>query len=326
MAAVIAAHHGGIWPRRPDQPTHTHMPTGVNVSGLMPAYDAPSRTVTHPPTSRAFQATTSHMDLTMPLFQTHTMTTSVPYQPGAFAFDSLAVNPYNMQQAFTVSTYPPAFPQAPYAGTGELQQHGLPTVREARNGLAIERTPVVKLETSSPVQPSQIFPDGAFGEDYKQAQGHDSRETQTGINFSTDVDTLMRAIQAKSQTPQRPQQEVPPKVQDCHQPPPSAAVGAHKKVKDGEPKGSSKPKKRYHCSMPDCHKSFYQKTHLEIHTRAHTGVKPFVSYHIEDFGTTVLTISALQGAFLWTTVLSARKPQGDLPPPWLLLHPILSTI
>jgi hypothetical protein len=27
--------------------------------------------------------------------------------------------------------------------------------------------------------------------------------------------------------------------------------------------------------MPDCNKSFYQKTHLEIHIRAHTGAKPF---------------------------------------------------
>merc|ERR1711881_162310 len=42
-----------------------------------------------------------------------------------------------------------------------------------------------------------------------------------------------------------------------------------------EPK-PSKARKRYQCSMPDCNKSFYQKTHLEIHTRAHTGVKPFV--------------------------------------------------
>ena len=41
----------------------------------------------------------------------------------------------------------------------------------------------------------------------------------------------------------------------------------------GHPKG----KKRYQCTMPDCDKSFYQKTHLEIHIRAHTGVKPFVS-------------------------------------------------
>ncbi|KAL9078087.1 MAG: hypothetical protein Q9157_002998 [Trypethelium eluteriae] len=39
--------------------------------------------------------------------------------------------------------------------------------------------------------------------------------------------------------------------------------------------GPSKGKKRYQCTMPDCDKSFYQKTHLEIHIRAHTGVKPF---------------------------------------------------
>lgn len=38
-----------------------------------------------------------------------------------------------------------------------------------------------------------------------------------------------------------------------------------------------KPRKRYQCTIEDCNKSFYQKTHLEIHTRAHTGVKPFVS-------------------------------------------------
>ncbi|OCK97566.1 uncharacterized protein K441DRAFT_546672 [Cenococcum geophilum 1.58] len=41
-------------------------------------------------------------------------------------------------------------------------------------------------------------------------------------------------------------------------------------------KGSHKLKRRYQCNMPDCYKSFYQKTHLEIHTRAHTGVKPFL--------------------------------------------------
>jgi len=46
-------------------------------------------------------------------------------------------------------------------------------------------------------------------------------------------------------------------------------------VKHEEAKASQKPRKRYLCSMPDCTKSFYQKTHLEIHIRAHTGAKPF---------------------------------------------------
>lgn len=41
-------------------------------------------------------------------------------------------------------------------------------------------------------------------------------------------------------------------------------------------KPSEKGKKRYECDMPGCNKSFYQKTHLDIHRRAHTGFKPFV--------------------------------------------------
>lgn len=44
-----------------------------------------------------------------------------------------------------------------------------------------------------------------------------------------------------------------------------------------EAKVTAKPRKRYPCPMPDCGKGFYQKTHLEIHVRAHTGAKPFVS-------------------------------------------------
>ncbi|KAF2086959.1 hypothetical protein K490DRAFT_10151, partial [Saccharata proteae CBS 121410] len=35
-------------------------------------------------------------------------------------------------------------------------------------------------------------------------------------------------------------------------------------------------RKRYQCNMPECGKRFYQKTHLDIHRRAHTGVKPFL--------------------------------------------------
>ncbi|KAF2254006.1 zinc finger protein-like protein OZF [Trematosphaeria pertusa] len=248
MAAVVAPQHAGLWQRRPDQALHI---PNMNMSGLVPPYDAASRTATNPPTSRAFQATTSHMDMHMPLFPTHAMTTtSVPYQSGAFAFDSLSVNPYNMQQAFPVS-YPPTIPQAvSYSGASEM--HPLPTVREARNGFTIERTPPVKSESGSPIQPSQMFNDTAYTGEYKRS---DSEPQEPGrINFSTDVDTLMKAIQAKQKpTTQRPE---PPKEE--------------------EPKPAQKPKKRYQCSVLNCNKSFYQKTHLEIHTRAHTGVKPFL--------------------------------------------------
>lgn len=246
------------------------------MSGLVPSYDQSSRTTTMPPTSRAFQ--TSHLDLTMPIFQSNAITTSVPYQSGAFAFDSLAVNPYNMQQAFNVN-YPATLSHAAtYPGSNDLQS-GLPAVRETRNGFPMmERSPPVKAEANSPVQPNQIFNDPNYSEDYKQSS---SGESDSGIIFSTDVDTLMKAIQAKSKPAQQRQQQ-PTKVLPQQQP----IIGykapvAHETVKASSDapentKGSQKSKKRYQCNMPDCYKSFYQKTHLEIHTRAHTGVKPFL--------------------------------------------------
>ncbi|KXL44147.1 hypothetical protein M433DRAFT_78418 [Acidomyces richmondensis BFW] len=65
----------------------------------------------------------------------------------------------------------------------------------------------------------------------------------------------MRAIQAKAQPAEsrREEQSIPDTVE-----------------------GPGKARKRYHCDIAGCGKSFYQKTHLEIHNRAHTGVKPFV--------------------------------------------------
>jgi hypothetical protein len=240
---------------------------------LMPSYDNAVRTVSNPPASRAFQST--HLDLAMPMFQSHP-TTSVPYQPGAFAFDSIAVNPYNMQQGFNMQ-YPTTMAQAVTYSTAADLQTMMPTAKDGRSSFSmIESTPPVKTEAASPIQPSQLYYDATYTDDSKQT----SSESDSNVNFSTDVDTLMKAIQAKSQQAKRQQQ--PSKVLPQQKPHPEyTAPVAHQPVKissDSEKtRSSQKAKKRYQCSMPDCHKSFYQKTHLEIHTRAHTGVKPFVS-------------------------------------------------
>ena len=205
MAAVIAPQHAGLWHRRPEQAIHI---PNMNMPGMVPSYDTSSRTVTNPPTSRAFQATTTPMDINMPMFQTHTLTTSVPYQSGAFAFDSVSVNPYNMPQAFPMSYPPSQTLPVTYASNADIQQ--LPTVRDARNGYSLERTPPVKSENSSPVQAISVY-ETAYGEDYKQHAGSESGDAASNINFATDVDTLMRAIQAKQKSgPPRPQP--PPKV------------------------------------------------------------------------------------------------------------------
>ena len=121
------------------------------------------------------------------------MTSSVPYQSGTFAFDSLATNPYNLQQAFPV-TYPATIPQTmSYPAVSEIQP--LPTVRTARNGFANMRNPVVKAESTSPVQSHHAINGLPYVENYQRSTSEPS-ETNN-INFATDVDTLMRAIQAK---------------------------------------------------------------------------------------------------------------------------------
>jgi hypothetical protein len=64
--------------------------------------------------------------------------------------------------------------------------------------------------------------------------------------------------------------------------------------------------------MPDCNKSFYQKTHLEIHIRAHTGAKPFVSSCMLSSLISLTEGVGVQGIWLRAEVLSTRQPEGQL--------------
>ena len=67
--------------------------------------------------------------------------------------------------------------------------------------------------------------------------------------------------------------------------------------KEEKKSGSQKAKKRYECDVPGCNKSFFQKTHLDIHSRAHTGDKPFVGspvfspYFLFVFGRRPLSVA-----------------------------------
>lgn len=167
----------------------------MHLTGLMPSYDT-SREVTSPPATRSYQPTTTHMDISMPLFSTNGLTTSVPYQSGAFAFDPIP-NAYAMQQT---SFYSPNIPQTvSYAAVPEVQP--LATVRDARNAFPVGRMPVVKAESTSPIQSNPMFNDTSYATECKRSSSEPSESS--GINFATDVDTLMRAIQAKqTDTPQ----------------------------------------------------------------------------------------------------------------------------
>lgn len=116
------------------------------------------------------------------------------------------------------------------------------------------------------------------------------------VIFGTEVDTLMKAIQAKSKaTPSQistPTEQSRPVVGVSRTPLYVQAASEGASYTSGEPSkfklthgeqhdessGAKNGKKRYSCTIENCTKSFYQKTHLDIHERAHTGVKPYVSH------------------------------------------------
>ncbi|KAF2637817.1 zinc finger protein-like protein OZF [Massarina eburnea CBS 473.64] len=223
----------------------------MDMTGLpLSTYEFPS-SVTTPPTSRAFETTTSHMNMHMPLFTAQNMATTMPYQSGAYALDHLPATPYNMQQAFPMSYTPNMSQAVSYNGAPAVQS--LSNVRDVRDGFAIEQTPPVKTEINSPTQPSPVFSSISYDGQNKPTT---KQESPDPVTFSTDVDTLMKAIQAKEKSTPKVERVKAPKVQ-------------HKK-------GAQRQRKRYQCHFGGCSKPFNQKTHLDIHIRAHTGHKPFL--------------------------------------------------
>lgn len=170
----------------------------MNMSDFASSYDETHTSVTNPPVSRPFQTTASHINMHgLPMFSAPTMTTSMPYQPGAFAFDSMATNPYNMQQAFPVSYSQTMTQSVTFPATSDI--HPVPVVRTARNGFASLRSPTVKSESTSPVQSNHGMNEMAYGEDYNRSASEASEGAE--CNFATHVDTLMKAIQAKQTVP-----------------------------------------------------------------------------------------------------------------------------
>lgn len=170
----------------------------MSMAGMMPSYDSPTKPATASTNSRAFQP--GHLDLTMPLFPSPGVS-SAPFNPSVYGFDAMAVNPYNAQQPFSM-TYPSAMGHgATYPGTTEISS-SLVNPNEGRSTFPVlNRSSMIKVEARSPVNPSQIFAEPSSIEDYK---GMSAGETEPA--FSTDVDTLMKAIQAKSKPTRSPEQ------------------------------------------------------------------------------------------------------------------------
>lgn len=149
--------------------------------------------------------------------------------------------------------------------------HDLPQMREARNTITeVDSSPLVKAESAS-------LEDFGFLLCNDPLESLDILAHPQEANFGTDVDVLMRTIQTKTKF--RPQQQLTPRPYGVRSSS-TTSIGSASDPDRGTEKhrGTGKTmRKRYECDAPSCTKSFFQKTHLEIHMRAHTGYKPFVS-------------------------------------------------
>jgi hypothetical protein len=218
------------------------------------------------PTTRPFQQQ-NHIELSMNMFPATSAPSMVPFTAGAYGFDLTSMSQYPVQQNYNISYTPAVQPPQAYSNTAAELPSTVPHIRDARNALpSLNRSPSVKAEAQSPIHSNQVYTEGNSDElKIRQADG-----ALGGVSFSTDVDCLMKAIQSKQKQSRPPTpkagQAATPLVQHKVDPPQVQLTTD----------GRNKARKRYHCSIPGCNKSFYQKTHLEIHTRAHTGVKPFV--------------------------------------------------
>ncbi|KAL2830644.1 hypothetical protein BJY01DRAFT_118722 [Aspergillus pseudoustus] len=159
----------------------------------------------------------------------------------------------------------------------------IPDIRPAKNAVnRMGREPVMKVEHNPGPQPGLSTP--AVSTNNAGVPG--KNPSPCDIEFSTEVDKLMKAIQAKGVVAQQPTlQSLPPLQQLTHggggtgyaQSYVSPVVNARPgPVMVEEPQSRSVKKRKYACTEPQCGKSFAQKTHLDIHMRAHTGDKPFI--------------------------------------------------
>ena len=113
------------------------------------------------------------------------------------------------------------------------------------------------------------------------------------VDFSTDVDELMKVLQRDSDE----RDEEPQPLTPALSPKSESTLGGCNTERMAEamhPPNVSKTKKakKHVCDGPNCNKAFVQKTHMEIHRRTHTGDRPYVRHLITDRGLSGLMVAS----------------------------------
>ncbi|KAL8898623.1 MAG: hypothetical protein Q9192_001982 [Flavoplaca navasiana] len=108
---------------------------------------------------------------------------------------------------------------------------------------------------------------------YSCLSGGPEYDTSSEFRSSTCVDSLVQTIQTKSEC-RRPSLSShsfsDPALSQSSPRTKTSQPGQH-----GYEHNSRGARKTYRCSVASCAKTFHQKSHLEIHVRAHNGYKPF---------------------------------------------------
>jgi uncharacterized Zn-finger protein len=231
----------------------------------------------------------------IPQYANYQQTPPPPQMNRDFVSQRLPVPPPN-RQTYTQSPlqqgpigHPPG-PPTPVANAAAIQSMRSPMHTPVQQS-PIQHSPMPPQQTVPATIPqTPISPEDKDNKSFSMPSGKQPKITGSipGETYKTDVDQLMRAIQAKQTVHLASSATASPVPQgntsgfsdgfDFQQGGGSSVDGVDIKSENGsaEGNGKDKPRKRYECMMPECNKSFFQKTHLDIHVRAHTGLKPFV--------------------------------------------------
>ena len=204
----------------------------------------------------------SNFELTSSFFANPAFTYSTQYNPIDLGYDlGLGYGGCNLGHGANAS------PQQIFGQhSASYSEQGLhaPAAQQLVADEPVQRGPAIKVEAAS--------------QDADNLELHPHSVPTSGLptcatdKDGTDVDTLMKAIQTKANT-------------SLTQAPSSTAFGGSSESCSSDFNSSatkktdrrrSKARRKYPCKVQSCAKVFTQKTHLEIHMRAHTGYKPYV--------------------------------------------------